>query len=315
MLKILRISIMYVLILFVLCSTYLYSDEWEYVYRDKENKNINCYLKYIPNVENIKGIIVRDYSKLPDITKSSFANLHNLAADKGYMTLYTVTSEYFPELYYDDSGPEMLDEIINEVVTEYNIPKDKIFIGGLSASGTRALRFTLYCNQNKSKYGTNIQGVFSVDSPLDMERFYYSSLSNKKYFKKGMSWEADLILKCFPEKTGTTPEKNPDVYRKSSVYSYLDPDGGNARWYSNTNIILFHEPDIEWWINERGAHYYDINSFDIAGFVTYLRNLGNKNVTLITTKDKGLDHNGEHKCHSWTIVDEQLLMDWIIEHS
>ena len=88
------------------------------------------------------------------------------------MTIFTVTSNRFPELYYFDEKPALLDEIIYEVITGHNIPEHNIFLGGMSASGTRALRFVQYCNQGKSKYNTTVRGVFAVDSPLDLERFY-----------------------------------------------------------------------------------------------------------------------------------------------
>ncbi len=228
------------------------------------------------------------------------------------MTIFTVTSKRFPELYYFDKEPALLDDIVNEVVHDYNIPKENIFIGGISSSGTRALRFAQYCNEGKSKYDTKIRGVFSVDSPLDLERFYYSALNHRKYFKAGMLYEANLILEMFPKYIGT-PENNLDVYRKMSVHSHTDTTPGNAKYYLNTSIIMFHEPDIDWWIKERGAGYYDINSFDIAGFVNKQISNGNTDIELVTTSDKGFDREGNRKCHSWTIVDEAYLIRWMVE--
>ena len=80
----------------------------------------------------------------------------------------------------------------------------------------------------------------------------------------------------------------------------------------NTAIIFFHEPDMEWWIKERGATYYDINSFDIAGIYNFLLLHGHKDIELIATTGKGFDRNGLRNCHSWTIVDEDYLINWII---
>ncbi|HRE58461.1 MAG TPA: hypothetical protein PLW09_11620 [Candidatus Kapabacteria bacterium] len=41
----------------------------------------------------------------------------------------------------------ILDDIVSEVIEKYGIPKMNIFIGGISASGTRALRYAQYCEQ------------------------------------------------------------------------------------------------------------------------------------------------------------------------
>ncbi len=301
------------LIICVLASTLAAAAEtFEYVYRDKSDSTVNCYLKVIPEIENIKGLIIRDFSSLPDISKKSRFKLHILAAEDGIMTIFTTTSKRVPELYYFDEEPALLDDMINEVVVDYNIPKQNIFIGGISASGTRALRFAQYCNEGKSQYGIKIRGVFAVDSPLDLERFYYSALKHRKYFKAGMLYEANLILDKFPKYIGT-PEENLDVYRKSSVHSHTDTTLGNAQYYLNTSIIMFHEPDIDWWIKERGASYYDINSFDIAGFVNKQISNGNKDIELVTTSNKGFDREGNRKCHSWTIVDEEYLLNWIVK--
>jgi len=202
--------------------------------------------------------------------------------------------------------------MVAEVIKEHEIPENNIFIGGISASGTRALRYAQYCEQGKSKNNIKIKGIFSIDSPLDLERFYLSVHKNKKNFKAGMAWEADLMTKAFKELFGETLAYNYEKYRTASVFTHFDSLGGNAKFLKNVDIIVYHEPDIEWWLNERGASYFDINSYDIIAFVLKLRQLGNKNVTLITTTNKGFDRQGNRNCHSWTIVDEEELIGWII---
>jgi hypothetical protein len=300
-----------VLSLLLLLASSGYAQTYSYVYRNQQDSTINCYLALIPGTGEIRGLVVRDYSSLPDTSNASPFRLQKLMAQSGLMTLYTVTSKAVPGLYYDDAGPALLDDIIHEVMTRYRIPGQNLFLGGISASGTRALRFTQYCNEGKSKYGTSVSGVFAVDSPLDLERFYKSAQANRSNFKKGMLTEANLVLKAFPTYLGT-PEENPDSYRKVSVYSQSDTAIGNVKYFKDVSLIIFHEPDIDWWIRERGASYFDINSFDIAGFVVKLQKAGNTDVELVTTTGKGFDRNGERKPHSWTIVDEDHLAEWII---
>lgn len=299
-------------ITFLICCTFIQAQRYEYVYRQKNDSAVNCYLKIIPSSKKIKGLIVRDYSSLPDSKKKSPYNFQALATKNDFITLYTVTSKSFPEMFYADSCMQILDTIISEVVKAHDIPLENIFIGGISASGARALRYAQFCEQGKSAFGHKIKGVFSVDSPLDLSRFYYSVKLHKSNFKEGMKWEADLMEKVFPEKLGGSPTDFPERYRNASVFSQTDSLGGNAYYLKDVNLILFHEPDIDWWLHERGCSYYDFNSYDIAAFVVKLKAMGSKKVELVTTTGKGFDNKGNRNCHSWTIVDEDYLMKWIV---
>lgn len=257
-------------------------------------------------------MVVRDYSRLPDVTKKSPYNFTSLALENGLAVVYTVSSKDFSELFFYDDGPAILDEIIFDVIEEHEIPKENIFIGGISSSGTRALRYAQYCEEGKSKNGIKINGVFAVDSPLDSERFYYSATKNQSALKKGMLSEAKMMETYFPDRLGGTPEEVYQNYVNASVYTFSHKSGGNAHWYKNLSLLFFHEPDIDRWLTERGATYYDINSFDIVGFTSVLKSMGNENVELITSSGKGYNRSGERNCHSWTIVDENYLVNWLL---
>lgn len=294
----------------LLCST-IYGQQYEYVYKNKSDSTYHCYLKVIPDDKPIRGLVIRDYSSLPDIKKPSPYKLTELCAGEGLMTIYTVSSNTFPELFTSDSVMAVLDDMAAEVIKEYNIPRNNIFMGGISASGTRALRYAQYCEQGKSESGIRIRGVFAADSPLDLARFHESVHSHRNHFKEGMLWEADLMIKVFGRIFSGHPEAYKDEYKNASVFTHADSLGGNARYLRNVHIILYHEPDIDWWLHERGAAYFDMNSYDIAAFVQKLWSLGNKNVELVTTTNKGYDRNGNRNCHSWSIVDEKSLTQWI----
>ncbi len=305
----------YLLVFSFLLGYTVLGQEYNYVYKNQEDSTYNCYLAITPaKGKAINGLLIRDYSSLPVLpsNKPYPFKWRDLALENGIMVLYTVTSNYFPELYYQDDAPKLLDDMIHEVITSYNIPKDNIFIGGISASGTRAMRYAQFCEMGKSKNNIKVNGVFSVDSPLDLERFYNSVHKHKTNFTDGMLWEANLMTKIFPEQFENSPINIPDTYRKSSVFSYSNPSKSNAKWLLNTSTLLFHEPDIEWWIEERGATYLDMNSFDIAGLYNYLKLAKHKDVELITTTGKGFDRKGNRNCHSWTIVDEVYLINWML---
>ncbi len=301
------------LFIFSVYSNSLLAQKSIYKYRNSSDSTYNAYALLLPEDGEIEGLIIRDYSNLPDFSKKSPYQWSKIALEYKMAILITQTSNIFPELYYSEDGPSLLVEIVHEVVMEYGIPSNNLFIGGMSSSGTRALRYVQFCEKGKSKYGTKIKAAFAVDSPLDLERFYYSASRNKQYMKGGMLWEATLICDVFPKILGTVPSIDHEIYQSSSVYSYMDPEGSNAKWLQNTPILFFHEPDMDWWMNERGATYYDINSFDIIGLVNYLRILGNNQIELVCTHQKGYDREGNRNCHSWAIVDENYLIDWIVK--
>ena len=302
---------MHQLIIFCLLSItcFSYGQTNEYVYKNPKDSTFNCYLKIYPETKNIRGLVVRDYTNLPDTARQSPYQFQQLCSQAGLMTLYTNTSNSFPELFESDLTMKRLDDIILEVVKNHNIPADNIFIGGISASGARALRYAEYCAQGKSTI--NINGAFAVDSPLDLARFYTSIAAHRQNLKAGMLEEADFMPPVFHKLFGGGPDENYEAYKSGSVFTHSDSLGGNAVYLKSTAIILFHEPDIDWWLEERGASYYDINSYDLAAFTALLRQLGNENVELITTTGKGFDRAGDRRCHSWTIVDEEYLVNWI----
>jgi len=282
-----------------------------YVYRDASDSTTNCYLKIVPD-GTVKGLVVRDYSSLPDTSKASPFQFTELMVERGWLVLYTVTTTSFPDLGYHDTSMALLDDMIHEVLEHHQIDRRQIVIGGISSSGTRALRYAQWCVQGKSVHGHRVAAVFAVDPPLDLERFYRSS---ERIMARGIErsarWEAELMLRTLPQHLGGPPDSVPDAYVAASVYARGAPLGGNARWYVDVPIRLYHEPDIDWWLNERAADYYDFNSIDIAGFVQQVRDLGGSRIELISTSGKGFGPDGKRKPHSWTIVEEQDLASWI----
>ena len=288
-----------------------FGQSYEYGYQNPLDSSFNCYLKVIPETDSIKGLVVRDYSRLPNASKPSPYRLTQYCTEAGLLVLYTNTSPDFPELFATTAPMKRLEAIILKVVKEHQIPKEHIFMGGLSAGGTRALRFAQYCIQEQSPI--QIKGVFAVDAPLDLERFYYSAARHQANFKAGMLEEAQMMVPFFHQLFGGSPAERYEAYKNAAVFTQSAPEGGQAGLLRPTNILLFHEPDIDWWLEERGATYYDINSYDLAAFALQLKQLGHKQVQLITTSGKGFDRQGNRNCHSWSIVDERLLTDWMLE--
>ena len=264
-----------------------------YTYRDPADSTRNCYLTIVPD-DSPKGLVVRDYTRLPDTSVASPFQFTDLMVDAGWAVVYTVTSTTYPDLYYHDAGPRLLDSIVHEVMEAHNVDPEHLVIGGISASGTRALRYAQWCEQGKSPFGHRVAGAFAVDPPLDLERFYRSSDRiidrNNPYSDRR---EAQLILKVFPEQLGGSPDEVPAAYHAASVYARRAADGGNAGLLMDVPVLLYHEPDVEWWVVQRAADWFDFNSVDIVGLYHAIRDMGSTSIELITTHGQGFDRQGE----------------------
>jgi hypothetical protein len=90
-----------------------------------------------------------------------------------------------------------------------------------------------------------------------------------------------------------------------------EKDGGNARLLKDLPVRLYTERDVVWTIEHIGRDYYTLNAMDQAALVLQLRTLGDTSAELITTTGKGYRPPGTRNPHSWTIVDEPALAEWI----
>jgi hypothetical protein len=120
-----------------------------------------------------------------------------------------------------------------------------------------------------------------------------------------------MILNTLRAALGGAPDEVPEAYRRNSPLVASLPDGGNARLLRSTPVRLYTEPDVDWWITQRNLDLYDMHVLDHAAFTNVLRIAGNPDAELITTSGKGFRPNGLRHPHSWSIVDEAELAEWI----
>ncbi|MGL1194712.1 hypothetical protein ACSTLL_23235, partial [Vibrio parahaemolyticus] len=75
---------------------------------------------------------------------------------------------------------------------------------------------------------------------------------------------------------------------------------------AKTPVMLISEPDIQWWLAQRGFDFRYMNVIDQAAMINELRRLGNDKAVLVTTTDKGYrkPDNRRHP-HSWSIADPE----------
>lgn len=58
---------------------------------------------------------------------------------------------------------------------------------------------------------------------------------------------------------------------------------------------------------------YDWNGIDIISMVNKLKMMGNENAKVIVTQGKGIRLNGSKNPHSWSIMNPELCLKWVLK--
>jgi hypothetical protein len=280
----------------------------EVICRKQFKTSNNCYRVYKPT-NPARGLVVMLPYYGSDANEFSSAALPGLLAMNNVATMVVSAAGYLT-----DDELVTLKALIGEVVQELNVPAGSLAVGGVSAGGTGAVRYSEYCISGHCDARSRPVSIFSVDAPLDFESWWNRGKLNLRRGnpKSGLE-ESQGILYALRSAMGGSPNQVPQAYRSRSPFLVSQKDGGNAGLLKNIPIRLYTEPDVLWWIENMGLDYYTINAVDQAALVLRLRALGNMKAELITTTGKGFRPPGTRNPHSWTIVDEPELAQWIVK--
>jgi hypothetical protein len=126
----------------------------------------NCYRLYKP-ADPARGLVVMLPYYGSDANEFSSVALPGLLAKKNVVTMVVSASGYLV-----DDDLMTLKGLIGEVVQELNIPAGRLVIGGISAGGTGAVRYSEYCISGHCDVRSRPVAIFSVDAPLDFESWW-----------------------------------------------------------------------------------------------------------------------------------------------
>jgi hypothetical protein len=266
------------------------------------------YTLWLPK-ENSKGVVVFFDGNLDTVNKPPIIDL----AFKDELAVLFVTTNNPVEFLFEELKMKELEGYVQEAITKYNIPKDNILYCGMSLAGTRALKLAAFSQTLQSTYKLMPKAIAICDAPLDMVRNYHEckKASDLNLNPVGAS-ESEWVSSYIRSNLKGTPEEALNVYISYSPFCYTAENGGNARAFKNIYLRCYTEPDVNWWIENRGRDYYGMNAIDLAALVNQLKILGGKKAELITTTGKGFRGDGSRHPHSWSIVDEKELIEWFI---
>ena len=278
----------------------------------------NCYKLAVP-AGSPRGLVVLLPGFGDTVALFDLFQLPNIMRERGYVVAAISMAGYINW----QSEVKTLHAIISRIADQHRVPPDSLAIGGFSAGATGALRYAQYCVERRCSATTRAAAAFSVDGPLDFERWYNCS-ARRAQWQPGDPEGWGVITKVLSKNLGGSPADKRAAYVRAAPLTASEPRGGNAALLKDTPVRAYSEPDVTWTVENWSADYYCQNSIDQAALVLELKMQGNENAELIMTTGKGYRaefvestgtyRKGERSPHSWSIVDEQNLADWIERH-
>lgn len=218
-------------------------------------------------------------------------------------------------LFGDHAHMQQLEDTIREtlgMVTSAALP---VAVGGFSAGGTDAILFAERCAEGRCAMPHKVRAVFAVDAPLDFHRVWDNATMVLANQPPGANLEeARLVQAALKKRLGSRPSLSSPRYVSASPLAAKERDGGNVRKLTDLAVRAYTEPDVQWWMENRSLDYYGMNAVDAASLIRHLNLLGNAKAELIVTSGRGYRANGMRHPHSWSIVDQSELAQWLAIH-
>ncbi len=235
--------------------------------------------------------------------------LHNTAYSNNILT---VIIPFGDKIYADGPTISNINRALEDSIKRFGIAKNKFIIGGFSAGGTIALRYTELCNESPSSFPIEPKAVFTIDSPIDLFDLwrYFDREIERNFSPVGMA-EARNIKAFLTKDLKGTPESNPEAYESSSPFHADLQRAGNERYLKDIPVRVYHDLDIVWQLKNRRRSLFDNNAECASELIARLMLMGNDRAEFMIAKTPGYRSNGMRHTHSWSIVDEVELIQWM----
>lgn len=215
-------------------------------------------------------------------------------------------------LFGDSVHLRRMEDTIGEITRQLSQRPLPVAVGGFSSGGTDAVLLGERCGRSRCLTPHRLRAVFAVDAPLDYFRVWdQAQLSLEQRVPGSNLAEARLVAERIEQRLGGRPSPASPAYLSASPLAARQADGGNARYLVAFAVRAYVEPDVQWWMQNRGGDYYGLNALDAASLIRHLQTLGNTRAELIVASGKGYRGDGRRHPHSWSIVDEVALADWV----
>jgi len=294
----------------MICYTAAFTQNFERVVLDSKDPVSGYYLAVKPQSNAIKGVVVLldgFGGRAEDIFAES--KLQNIAYANNLLTISLAIGN---KMYADSVVISKLNAAFKDIISRYSIKPDTFVLGGFSAGGTIALRYTELCKENPTTYPIDPQAVFAVDAPVDLIDLwaYFEKQIAKNY--SAISVNEAKFVSVLMEKEHGTPLTNLETYKWLTPFYNESKVEGNERFLKNTPVRVYHDVDVTWQLQNRRRSIYESNYLNTSEMILRLLLARNEAAEFIQGK-KGYRNNGARHPHSWAIVDEEECVQWILK--
>lgn len=281
----------------------------EVVYLNNSDTTKNCYTIIYPPKLTWTGylFLIPGFGETAENVLQQ-TDLAKKLAQNGILTIIPTFQDGVLSFGVDSLSQQTFDSIIKDVTSKHKLNDQKFYVGGFSIGGSCAIKYA----ENAS---IKPIAVFAIDPPLDFERFYNSAKRDIRLSKDiGANQENIYMIDRLEKETGGNPTTKTAEYYNISPYSFSDTAQTAIKKLINMPLRIYTEPDINWWLKERGTDLTSMNTVECSAMINELNRLGNQKAELIITQNKGYrkPDNRKHP-HSWSIVDNNELIKWLLK--
>ncbi len=267
------------------------------------------YFAVQPQSDSIAGVLVllAGFGQRAEDTPPE-TKLHNVAYVNNILTVFYAAGN---KLYADSITQVKLTKVIKDIIRRYKVKSNTFILGGYSAGGMVAMRYVELCNEFPDKFPIQPKGIFTVDSPIDIFTIYEQlEESAKNNYSEPAVEEAVRAMKSIKEDFGI-PRENVVTYAKLTAFSMNKNYCENEKYLISTAVRTYHDVDIAWRIINRNQTVHGSNYEVTAELINRLVLLGNSKAEFMQTFQTGYRSNGQRHPHSWAIVNEVELIQWM----
>ncbi|MFC3809370.1 hypothetical protein [Lacihabitans lacunae] len=280
----------------------------EKVYLDQTDSSKNCYTVIYPPKLPWRGylFLLPGFGETAERVMQQ-TDLPTKLASNGILTIIPTFQDGVLSFGVDSLTQQSFNRILKDVRVKHPLTDLRFYVGGYSIGGSCTLKYT-------ENAPTKPTAIFAIDPPLDFERVYNSAKRDIRLSKESEPNPENIyIIERLEKETGGSPADYLSEYYKFSPYSFSDTTQTAIKKLSKMPLRIYTEPDINWWMKERRADYTSMNATECSALINELNRLGNTKATLITTQNKGYrkPDNSRHP-HSWSIVDNDELIKWLL---
>lgn len=121
--------------------------------------------------------------------------------------------------------------------------------------------------------------------------------------------EATFVSALLQQEYGT-PATQLKTYLWLTPFYNLQKGTGNEQFLKDIPVRVYHDTDIAWQLQNRRRSAYEANFLNASELILRLQLLKNESAEFVTGKT-GYRSNGMRHPHSWNIVDETELIQWM----